>query len=179
MPLYSLDIEKQLGTEYWTNRYILDGASPAGLNTAAVAIVAAERAITLDSVTFTKYRISSVATGDDDYVIIALGSAGQRAVGGATALPLFNCVRVDFDATQGRPSRKYLRGIIAEGDQSDFGVLNDTLLDFVDENYTGYVVGVPEFVDVDGQGFTGGRSMKAIAMRQLRRGSRRRTTPIL
>lgn len=176
---YSLDIQKQMGGEYFTNRYMLDIASAAGGYDAAAAIYAAERAIMLEAVAFISYRISSVVVGDDDYIIVPLGTNGQRTVGAAAALPLFNVVRVDFAVTTGRPSRKYLRGILVEGDQSDFGVINSTLLGFVDTNYTAYLVALSEYVDVDGQAIISGRAISNVGMRQLRRGSRRRTEPII
>lgn len=177
--MYSLDIEKELNGEYWTNRYMLDVASAAAGISPANDLVEAERQYTLDRMNFTRYRISSVTMGDDDYIIEPLNVVGGRTAGVGSELPLFNCIRVDFAVASGRPSRKYLRGILIEADQSGFGVIDPTFLDFFDAAYTAGCLAVPQYVDVDGQSLIGGQAYPKVAMRQLRRGSRRRTTPIL
>lgn len=178
MPLFSLDIEKELRGEYWTNRYILDGASALSLNGPANSIVVAERDILIPDVEITRYRISSTVVGDDAYIIVPVGQMGTRVVT-TQALPLFVVFRVDFPATQGRPSRKYVRGSIAEGDQTNYGDLEPATITFINNNYGTPVGAVPEYVDVDGQQLGAGICYPNVGMRQLRRGSRRRTQPIL
>lgn len=178
MALFSLDVQKAVGGVYFTNRYILEGAAVTSFDTAAMAIVQAEQAIMLAQVSFISYRVSDAIVGNDQYIVVPLSLQGLR-VGGAEALPLFCCARVDFQVAIGRPSRKYLRGVLVEGDQSAYGLLNATVVSFINENYTAYVVAQSEFVDVDGQNIVSGGCIANVAMRQLRRGSKRRLTPII
>jgi hypothetical protein len=178
MPLFTLDVQKELRGEYWTNRYVLDGVSLLALTAPANAIVAAERAITLGDVRIVSYRISDRIAGGDVYIVQPVGVLGQRTVA-TQALPLFDVARVDFSVGQGRPSRKYLRGVLAEGDQTNYGELELTTVQFIDDNYANIVSDVPEYVDVDGQQIAYGRCYPYVGMRQLRRGSKRRSQPII
>jgi hypothetical protein len=176
--LVSLDIQKYLRGEYWTNRYILDIASTSAGSVPAGQIVTAERSITIVDVQFVSYRISSIATGDDDYVVVPLETPGQRAIS-TQALPLFDVLRVDFGVGQGRPSRKYLRGVLSEQDQTNYGELEASAQTFFSTNYGQPVAAVPEYVDVDGQPILTSSVFKSVGMRQLRRGTKRRLQPII
>jgi hypothetical protein len=179
MALYSLDIEKVLAGEYWTNRYILNSASPPDPFTGPVnAILAAERSITADEVQFTKLRVSDNDPGTDVYSIRALNLPGLRTGVFTDLFPLFVTVRVDFTVGTGRPSRKYLRGVLKEGD-SVFNAIQQPALDLFQTSYANAVAGVPEYVDVDGQDILSGAVILAPAMRQLRRGSKRKLAPII
>lgn len=178
MPLFNLQIEKELNGEFWVNRYIveLDDLTQAVLigNT----ITGFELAVHLDVVTFTKYRVSDIDPATDAFVIVPIGQQGQRAIGANQYLPLWNVFRVDFPAGVGRPSRKYVRGPVLESDSVN-GVLEPATVAFMNANYGTPLGDLPEFVDVDGTGLGTGITQANVAMRQLRRGSRRRTTPIL
>jgi hypothetical protein len=178
MPLYSLDVQKSLRGEYWTNRYILNAASILGSTTDAVAIVEAERAITINDVQFVSYRVSDGVPGTDEYIVVPIGTFGLREVSTA-ALPLFDVLRVDFGVGLGRPSRKYLRGVLAEQDQANYGELDLAAVAYFTTNYATVVAGVPGYVDVDGQDITSGRVFGQVGMRQLRRGSKRRLQPVI
>lgn len=178
MPLFSLDVQKVLRGEYWTNRYILDGASLLAVTGAAVTIVEAERAITSPDVQFVSYRVSDQVPGVDAYIVVPIGTFGTRVIL-TQALPLFNVLRVDFGVGQGRPSRKYLRGVLAEGDQTNYGELLLTTVSEMQTAYADVVAAVPEYVDVDGQGIVDGRIFGSVGMRQLRRGSKRKLLPII
>lgn len=173
---WSLDIEKVIGTEYWTNRYMLSNPSLESAILTAAAIVDAERAVHAAGVTFTRYRISDVDPTTDNFVIVPLGTAGLRII--TTSLPLFNVARVDFPAGTGRPSRKYLRLPIAEEDQ-DNGTFTSTFVSLINQNY-GVVLGdIDEFVDVDGEPLGTGICQPKVGMRQLRRGSKKRNQPVI
>lgn len=177
MPLFNLQIEKELGGEFWVNRYIvqLDDLTQAVFigNT----ITGYELAIHMDVVNFTKYRVSDIDPTSDVFVIVPIGQTGQRTTIGPY-LPLFNVVRVDFPAGTGRPSRKYLRLPVLESDQTN-GALETSLISLVNTEYGTPLGDLPEFVDVDGTGLGTGITQPRVAMRQLRRGSKRRTTPII
>lgn len=177
MPLFSADIEKLYQGEYWTNRYILDTANMQDAINAANLILSYERAVTLAAVTFTRYRVSDVDPSTDVYTIIQTNVQGSAATGGEM-LPLFNVVRVDFSAGSGRPSRKYLRGVLTEN-VINFNNISATHISFIENNYAFPLRDLAAYVDVDGQALQTGEVYPFVAMRQLRRGSRRRSQPIL
>lgn len=179
MPLYSLDIEKELYGEYWTNRYILQTASMSDAITPANAIVQMELNCLLGNVNVTRYRISDSDPATDTYIIIPVGEIGVRPGVTSNGMPLFTVVRVDFPAPVGRPSRKYLRGVLAEQDQVSYGILDSPIITYVNDNYATLLGALEAFVDVDGQPLGAGQVWPRVAMRQLRRGSKRRTQPIL
>jgi hypothetical protein len=177
MPLFSLDIEKEFGGEFWTNRYILSATDITLAILSADAIWPLEQNIHKDVVNFTRYRVSDMDPATDMFVIVPIGETG--AVTATTGLlPLFNVMRVDFPAGTGRPSRKYLRLPIQESEQED-GVFTTSIVSTVNDVYGNALAAISAFVDVDGEPLGNGRVTPAVAMRQLRRGSRRRTTPVL
>ena len=115
--------------------------------------------------------------GTDNFITTALQLFGERAPNGEY-LPLFNVIRVDFSTGIGRPSRKFLRTPIGEL-MSQGGLLDVNTLADINNNYVAPLVGLAGFVDVDGEQITGGAAFRPIAMRQLRRGSKRRLQPII
>jgi hypothetical protein len=168
------DIEKMYQGEYWTNRYVIAAASLAAAVTAASTLVEAERLVTTNGVLFTKFRVSDTDPATDIYQVTNSNLFGLASTGGSQLLPLFNVVRVDF-STQGggRPSRKYLRGILTEGD-IDFNALVGARVTAIQNNYVNQCLAVPQFVDVDQQSFSVGSVYPFVGMRQLRRGSKRK-----
>jgi hypothetical protein len=177
MALFKLDIEKRWLGEFWTNRYILQGESITELIPSAEEIVAAEKAIHLSVVTFTKYRISDSDPSTSTFVIVPINDVGDRNAGSA-GLPAFNCVRVDFPAGFGRPSRKYLRLPLqsAEVSNNDIAI---GLISLVNTQYGAVLGDLVTFVDVDGETLGTGVAQQQVAMRQLRRGSKRRQTSVI
>lgn len=179
MPLFNLDIEKQLtfDPETWTNRYIIEAADITAAVLTAEAIYQIERDVHLDIVRFTRYRVSDQDPDTDVFTIIPKGEIGDRVTAGQT-LPLFNVVVVDFPAAQGRPSRKYLRLPIQESEQAN-GDLDAALITIVNNSYGTPLGAISAFVDVDGQALSAGVAKGRVGMRQLRRGSKRKLTPVL
>jgi len=178
MALFSLDVQKTFRGLFWTNRYILELTGISDGDTAAAAIIEAERAITIPDVDFTSYRISDMVVGTDIFRVVPVNESGERVIL-TQALPLFDVLRVDFGTDVGRPSRKYLRGVLAEGDQENYGELIVGSLAEFQTNYADAVLAVTEYVDVDGQAFVSAAPFSRVAMRQLRRGSRKRTEPVI
>lgn len=177
MPLFQIDIEKRLDSEFWTNRYVVDTAD---LNEAAVVagrIVDREEAIHNDLITFTQARVRDFDPTTDVFINLPLGTTGERNVLGAP-IPLFNVARVDFGVITGRPSRKYLRIGLTEADITGQNIVTD-LLNLIDTAYAQPMLSEVAFVDVDGQDIVNAVVFAPISMRQLRRGSRRRTQPVL
>lgn len=183
MPLYQIDIEKKLGDEYWTNVYYVERDDLAAANTDAGFIAGAEANMHLVSVQFTKARIRSAIQGDEIYVTRPLNFLGTRSLENNPLLPLFNVIRVDFAAVSGRPSRKFYRACLLAGHLTGVGNLTNAIIltaqGAVDGLFgAGGMPGVP-LRDVDGQALTSASVFQAVGMRQLRRGSKRRTTPVL
>ena len=127
MPALSeVEIEKLYNGEYWVNRYhlsvgIADALAP------AQAILAAERTVTDSRIIFTKMNVRTTAVGDEQYFTQAVNQMGLANNSAADLLPLFNVVRVDFSAIIGRPSRKYLRGLLIEPATSAFAIITQYL----------------------------------------------------
>lgn len=175
LPQARLTIEKMYQGEYWTNVYWLS-TDLSDSAAAAVDILAAERAITLSPVLFTKMRIDDGVEDTDVFVTSSPNLFGLRSPGGNEMVPLFNVLRVDFAAGVGRPSRKYMRGVLTEDDVI-FNTIRATPLATLDAAYAAVVAAVTAFVDVDGEDITSGASYPFVGMRQLRRASKKKTTP--
>jgi hypothetical protein len=174
MTRFQVDVEKFTGTEYWTNVYHVEAATAAAAKTAGDAIVAAERPIHYTWVGFSTMRIRPVGVGQTgvNYALNTVGTRGSTSV----ALPLFNCLRVDFANGTARPCRKYLRGCINIGElNGSFGLGSGTLTPAT--TYANAIVAVSGICDPQGRTLSGGAPYTLVAMHQLRRGNRRR--PIL
>ncbi len=179
VPALQLDIEKVYQNEYWTNRYLLDGAlGDAAVTTARETIIAAERAVTYSGVLFTRTRLGTLLPGDDQYSIGQLNLPGLRSQGAAKLFPLFNVIRVDFSTGFGRPSRKYLRGCLLGAEVDGPSVAAGTIT-LVTNNFVTPLVNEQVYVDPQGDNITAGSVSALVGMRQLRRGAKRRSTPVL
>lgn len=182
MPLFQVDIEKSfllnsVQTVYWTNVYHVNAADQAAATTAGLAIVEIERDVHYNSVIFTKMRARPAVVGSLGN-ITSLNVTGDRAAAGLQMLPLFNTIRVDFNTAVGRPSRKYIRGPIAETDQ-DGGNLVSAMQTLFSTSFRAPLLALGSYVDVDGEAFVSGQVYVPVQMRQLRRGSKRKTTPVI
>lgn len=175
--VWQVDVQKRLGTEYWTNVYHVNKGSQADAQAWAGYIIILERQFHLTTVEFVSYRVAPYP-GPSEGTITPVNLFGQAAAG--DALPLFNVLRVDFPVATGRPSRKYYRLPLREGDQANGLLLpasrdgyQQTFDDVIfDPNYTGWC-------DVDGQPILAARVNTAVGMRQLRRGSKRKLEPVI
>lgn len=178
MPRFKVDIEKLFNGEYWTNRWFVDAASLTEAEEFGVAVILQnERTFHFSVVTFTKVRVSDVIEGTDQFITTPSNQPGLLAIGDAQILPLFNTVRVDLRAGFGRPSRKYYRAPLTEavvnGDTLVATYAN-TVADAMDSILTTINV-----VDPQNTPITQATVFPQVQMRQLRRGSRRRTTPVI
>lgn len=179
MAIYTIDIQKRLGSEFWTNRYLCQHANIGNATGLAIQLVADEIAIHNSLVTFVNYRVSALDINDDTYTIGPIGESGGRPTPGL--LPLFNTLRFDLQATSGRPSRKYYRGVLTESDINGDEVTIQTA--FADHAQALLALSVePEtpigLCDPQGQAFVAVVVHPFVQMRQLRRGTRRRGTPV-
>jgi hypothetical protein len=173
---YQIDIEKQLGTERWTNVYYVTAASANAATTLGGFIVTAEKQLHMTQVSFVQMRVRPMPVGSGEGTTSPLTGTGVRI--GSDFLPLFNVIRVDFRVDSGRPSRKYYRAPVDDGDTTQ-GVLNTASRDFFQAQVNTMLANVPELVDVDGQPWISGTVHNFVGMRQLRRGSKRKATGIL
>lgn len=175
MPLYKVDVEKLLATEYWSNRYLVEANTIQDAADEADAIVATERTFHSGLVTFTKVRTSEFPQGGGFFIVKPIGLAGQRVVSG-DLLPLFVTVRVDFPAGLGRPSRKYYRGCIGEGDIVGANMVAGSRT-FIQTSVNAF--DPRTLVDPQVSPLGTGVVQLAVQMRQLRRGTKRRQNPII
>lgn len=178
-PVGQVDIEKQCYGETWTNRYLVDFLPDDLLAVSHMnQLVGDERAVHYDQVFFTRVKASSLADDDDEYMVIELGVPGLRSTGEDGVLPLFNISRVDFTPTTGRPSRKYLRGTLTEQDVENNNILPATVSGPL-AAYGTAIIARDYVVDPQGDNLVAFSVHVPVGMRQLRRGTRRRTEPVL
>lgn len=176
MPLYQVDVEKQVGGEYWSNRYLFNVASLTEAAGKMTAIVDAEAPLYHPDVRITKARASDFNPLTDNYSVVQYARAGGRSAG--SLAPLFNVVRIDFNTGSGRPSRKYLRGVLFTGNLApNFQV--DPNLSPALSAYGTAILGLVGFCDPQMQAFTNAQVHPYVAMRQLRRGTKRKLKPII
>jgi hypothetical protein len=172
--LWVVDSEKMLQGEYWTNRYIVAAATLGEATAAGNMIIGVERPIHAQNVLFTKYRVSDGVPDTDTYQVFNVNQYGTADHAGSPLLPLFNVLRVDFNTEGGgRPSRKYLRGCLAEI-HIDFNTIRPADIAAWNTGYAAGMASLAAFVDVDGQQISGGSIYPFVSMRQLRRGSKRK-----
>lgn len=177
MPLFDVDIEKRLNSEFWTNRYIVNADSLGTAIGIAQIIVSAEQEFHGTPVTFTRYRVASTVVGDGVYTVQPIGQQGARALPGQL-LPLFNTLRMDFNAVSGRPSRKYYRGVLTEDDINGDTVNTGNFVGGAG-SITALFTTVEEpqgIVDPQGERLVATVVWPFVQMRQLRRSKRRRNS---
>jgi hypothetical protein len=176
MAVWQVDIQKQLGTEYWTNVYHVNVPSQAAAVTEAQTIIYAERQLSMDNVTFVNYRVRPFPAGGTPGTVYPIGQAGLSA--SADYLPLWNTVNVIFTVGQGRPSRKYLKLPIPEVAQSN-GIISSTYLASWGTAYSAALEGMANLCDSQGNPFLDVGILVNVGMRQLRRGSKRKLLPVI
>jgi hypothetical protein len=177
MALFTVDIEKQLSSEYWTNRYFVRTDTLANAVPQGQDIVDAERLIHSSLVSFTKLRVSTADPENEEYTIVTLGVNGLTGV--TNLLPLFNTLRFDFTAATGRPSRKYYRGVLGEEHISG-DLVTYLAADFETAIEALFAIGAEGAGIVDPQqtNLTDAVRWPFVQMRQLRRAKKRKNIPV-
>ena len=178
-PVAQIDIQKVLGFETWTNRYLTDqavGSQPA--EDLATTIANAERGLYFSDIRINKIRIATLLENDDVFQVWDPNLAGNRTGTATDRLPLWNVVRIDFGAGLGRPSRKYLRGVLTEIDINGSSIASAIITGIL-TTYATAISNAAVIVDPQGSDLDGFSIPAAIAMRQMRRGSKRRSTPVI
>lgn len=181
MSVYQIDIEKSYSpttgsTVYWTNVYHVEAASLASAITSGQSIVTLEKTIHTTATSFTKMRTRQAGTTGNTGTITPLTGTGSRSNTGP--LPLFNVFRIDFGVVSGRPSRKYIRGPVITGDNTSGAVTTSTVTT-IQNSYVTPLLNMGVLCDPQGQAFVNGTVWPFVGMRQLRRGSKRKATPVI
>lgn len=175
MPM-RLTVEKEYQGEFWTNVYWLNVANPPAGNAAAEAVVNAERSTLDNRCIITRYRIDDAVPLTDNYHTVVLNVTGASANATIELMPLFSVVRVDLTVAGSRPSRKYFRGYLLESIvEGPFNISASAITSF-QTNLADALAAIPELCDVDGQDVVGAKVWPKVAMRQLRRGSKKKVT---
>lgn len=174
MAVWRVTVEKFYPTaqEYWTNVYHVNAADMDAADTAADAIVQAERAITDNRVTITKSRVDDGLPNTAVWSTRIYNQLGTLDLNGADLMPLFVVARVDLEVQGGgRPSRKYLRATFSEGEATA-----TTIHPVVQGRLANYAAALAAAgaCDPQGQAVITGSPWPMPAMRQLRRGSKKR-----
>ena len=181
MATYKVDIEKLYQNEYWTNvYYIKDFVDLVTASNMAINLLQMERNIHFDIVTFTRVRTSTILPGDFQYFTEQPNEQGTLVSTGNDFLPLFNVVRVDLgDAGFKRPERKFYRCPVPEGWNSG-GNLSIEGQNTVEGAINGFIIDNPGVLcGPNGEDILSANSFPFVGMRQLRRGSRRKATPVI
>lgn len=175
MALHKIQVRKAVsdagGSFKWSNTYYAETLS---LTTALVVganiWANGERLFHRSRVYCYEIYASTVTPGDglfDRYAVVEGDQRGSFA-GAGDQLPLFNVVRVDLTvAGGGRPSRKFYRPTLEEGDQTNGIITNATWLTALSNGLT-YIVGLPEVRDESGNDLNG-FSQRGITSRRLGR----------
>lgn len=175
LQIYQIDIEKGNETERWTNVYHVQTSSFINAHTSGDLIVAQEKRLHTQHIQFLQMRIRPYPSAGQQGTVYQLSGVGDRSAG--EFIPLFNVGRVTFTVEQGRPSRKYYRLPVGEGEQqygtfltSFVTTINAILVDFLN---------IAGLCDESGNEFLAVTLVPTVGMRQLRRGSKRRASPVL
>lgn len=178
MALFKVDIEKTYGPEFWTNVYYVDAADIATAATHMVDLGGAEVRVHSADVTIEKGRVTPVPNPGNAFITHEFHESGTYT-NSAPLMPLFNTVRVDMNVATGRPSRKFLRGILHMDALDSEGFITATYQSMIEDQYITTLEGYSWLVDESGNEIVGFTLQGKPSDRQLRRGSKRRTTPIL
>lgn len=183
MALFKIDVQKTDGLVFWSNRYFVDSPDLGLAHSTGTDIIATVEAdIHNTQVTIEKVRTSTVTPGDNIFLSTVVGLAGTFGTD-SVPMPLFNVVRVDLTVGLGRPGRKFYRlywgtnRVVAGFKWAATDISSITAaIDTMRVNADG--AGTP-IVDEGGELWTDAFGFQPIAMRQLRRGSRRPSEPII
>jgi hypothetical protein len=161
--------------EFWTNVYHFGGSNPATQASVGQALANAERLLYGAHILITKFRIDDAVPNTDNYHTVSMNAAGQRTgTSEAQAAPLFVVARIDFNvAAGGRPCRKFLR-VLSEPDTVGVA-LQSPIITLLNSYITTCLA--QGIMDPDGNLCNSGAVWPNAAMRQLRRGSKKKVTP--
>lgn len=177
MPVYKLDIQFVYETEYWTNKLYVQAGSDGDAAQAANEIVGVLKTGIQNSVTIDKVRITPAPFSRDTFIDIPFQTPGT---GGTSApAPLFNVVRWVFSPARGRGISHYFRGGVTPaniGPDQKFTTDAQTF----NNNLVKALFDLPSVIcNKSGQPYFSANAAVRVGMRQLRRGSKRKTKPVI
>lgn len=171
MPIYQFDVQKHIGTEYWTNVYHAQADDDADALLISDEILNAELGIHYSNVDFDKTLVRPYPPVAGDFVERPHSIPGLRS--GSADLALFNVARLVFPATVGKAGIKMYRGALNEGDQEGIGAITEATRVFFETWGLAFKAAVPTLCKADGTLLGAPTINLAVGMRQLRRGSKR------
>lgn len=177
MPLFQIDVQKAVPGEYWTNVYHTEAADLAAAVAVANIVIDAERTIHQTNVQFDKYKVSAFPESGGVFVSGALTGPGEAP--SVSNVPLFVVARVEFTCEMGRPGIKMYKGCLTEDDITGTGTIIEATRTFYGTWVDDLVTAAPGLCKPNGQNFIGGNLRAQVGMRQLRRGSKKRDTPVI
>lgn len=173
-----VDIQKTRQGLYWTNRWLLDAASPADVTVTMVENIAVrEMNFHANTCIAVSARVSDMVPDTDNFYIYPLNFIGEQT-DSTEPLPGYVTMRADFGVGPGRPLRKYWRVYIGEGHTTG-GVWTSTYVDAVNTQMDLLLAAVPTICDPQGNVAITVAAKSQLQMRQLRRGTRKRTEPVI
>lgn len=177
MPVYKFDIQYVYQTEYWTNKLYYICPDMAGARDCAELVAGILLTAINDSVTIDKVRVTPYPFVRNTYTDVVIGQPGTG--GSGVLAPLFNVVRWQFGKNYGRYVSHYFRGGITPsniGNNQQFtpaahAFNNGIVSQLADLSYI--------LCDVNGFQYIVALANIRVGMHQLRRGSKRRKTPVI
>lgn len=175
--VYQVDIQKTAGGNYWSNRYFVQAGTLAEAAVRAKAIADIERLAYPNDWNMAGLRASTILPHDNAFISVPDNRPGGGGPSNGQMLPLFACKRLLFGVGPRRPNVKYYKGM-GEFEQGS-GI-------WVEGNRTAFIalVGQPlvnlgYICDRNGHLWLTVDADSKVGMRQLRRGSKRKKTPII
>jgi hypothetical protein len=177
MPLFRVTPRKAIndagGRAKWSNLYYINASSVNEAAAIGVNVwVYGERLFHRSRVFCYEVYATSLVPADNVFTTSAVPEGLQRGgiVGAGDQLPLFNVLRVDLPVLAGgRPSRKFYRPTLEEGDQINGALTNAPLLAAIAAGMA-VIQSTPEVRDESGNFFSG-HVIKGITSRRLGRDS--------
>lgn len=173
-----LDVQKTTANIFWTNRYLLDFATIGEVTLAMITdIVNGEKAVHSPSVQFVSARVSDMIEGTDNFIVYPWTGTGAAAGTGGN-VPGYCTLRLDAGVGVGRPCRKYYRVYVATS-ATDGPNWQASYRNSCATALATMMSQVPALCDPQGNHWVNTAVKLQIQMRQIRRGSRRRETPVI
>lgn len=176
MARFRVEIFKRLNNETWENRWYIETVSFTTAPPLVDQIVAAERNIHSDQVTFTYARVSTIVEGDDLFLNLPINLQGQLAASTTGGLlPLWNVAKVYFAKDLQRPDYKLFRGVLGEGN-TESGQVTASMVTTITNSFTPLVLLDPQIVFPESGTYTNVNTDNLIRQRDVHRRRRRSAT---
>jgi hypothetical protein len=177
MPVFQIDVQKDLGGEFWANVYYVSCASLSQAESTFSTFLAFEQSFHYSQVHFNKLRASTLTENDFQFVSSAVDENGTLEATVAIN-PLFDAIRTDLNVAVGRPGRKYYRGCLQQTDWGELGFIDPAQRTLITTAVSDLITDLATLGDFtlvqrDGDEIITAAVAPFYTNRQLRRGSRR------